>query len=114
MSSSINSADLPDDYSWRIKNTRDTKGLTQAEFAALLGVSYASVNRWENGQARPNNLAWQRIIEIENSLTEYVPEEALAVADEGLLVPPSMDFSARPGCCLGRCRGASSRLWPPF
>ena len=96
MSSSINSADLPGDYSWRIKNTRDTKGLTQAEFAALLGVSYASVNRWENGQARPNNLAWQRIVEIENSLTEYMPEEVLAVADEGLLGPPSMDFSAGP------------------
>ena len=96
MSSSINSADLPSDYSWRIKNTRDTKGLTQAEFAAILGVSYASVNRWENGQARPNNLAWQRIVEIEKSLAEYVPEEALAVADEGLLVPPSMDFSADP------------------
>ena len=96
MSSSINSADLPSDYSWRIKNTRDTKGLTQAEFAKLLGVSYASVNRWENGQARPNNLAWQRIVQIEDSLTEYVPEEALDVADEGRLGPPSMDFSADP------------------
>ncbi len=97
MSSSINNtADLPNDYSWRIKNTRDTKGLTQAQFAELLGVSYASVNRWENGQARPNNLAWQRIVQIEDSLTEYVPEEALAVVDEGLLVPPSMDFSADP------------------
>ena len=75
---------------------RDTKGLTQAQFAALLGVSYASVNRWENGQARPNNLAWQRIVQIEDSLTEYVPEEALAIGDEGPLVPPSMDFSADP------------------
>ena len=96
MSPSIDSADLPSDYSWRIKSTRDTKGLTQAQFAALLGVSYASVNRWENRQARPNNLAWQRIVEIEKSLDEYVPEEALAVADEGLSVPPSMDFSANP------------------
>ena len=97
MASSINNtADLPSNYSWRIKNTRDTKGLTQAQFSTILGVSYASVNRWENGQARPKNLAWQRIIEIENSLTEYVPEEALAVADEGLLEPPSMDFSANP------------------
>ena len=95
MSPSTNPADLPSNYSWRIKNTRDTKGLTQAEFAKLLGVSYASVNRWENGQARPNNLAWQRIVEIENSLSEYVPEEALA-ADEGLVAPPSMDFSADP------------------
>ena len=97
MPSSINNtAYLPNDYSWRIKNTRETKGLTQAQFAALLGVSYASVNRWENGQVRPNNLAWQRIVQIEDSLTEYVPEEALAVADEGLLGPPSMDFSADP------------------
>ena len=99
MSPSIDSADLPSDYSWRIKSTRDTKGLTQAQFAALLGVSYASVNRWENRQARPNNLAWQRIVEIEKSLDEYVPEEALAVADEGLSVDscwPTTRGLARP------------------
>ena len=103
MPSSINNtADLPNDYSWRIKNTRDTKGLTQAQFAALLGVSYASVNRWENGQARPNNLAWQRIVQIEDSLTEYVPEEALAVADEGLIGAAEYGLLCRPGCGLGR------------
>ncbi len=90
--SSIISAELPGDYSRRIKSTRDTRGLTQVQFAALLGVSYASVNRWENGQARPNNLAWQRIVEIEKSLDSGVPRDS----DEGLLVPPGVDFSADP------------------
>ncbi len=55
--SSITLSDLPSDYSRRIKNVRGAQGLTQAQFAQLLGVSYASVNRWENGQSRPNNLA---------------------------------------------------------
>ncbi|MBV8452693.1 MAG: DEAD/DEAH box helicase family protein, partial [Deltaproteobacteria bacterium] len=30
-----------------------------------MGVSFASVNRWENGQTRPSVLAWQRIITAE-------------------------------------------------
>ena len=55
--SSVISVDLPSDYSRRIKNVRGTRGLTQAQFAELVGVSFASVNRWENGQSRPNNLA---------------------------------------------------------
>jgi len=33
--------------------------------AELMGVSFASVNRWENGQARPNSLAWRKIERVE-------------------------------------------------
>lgn len=41
--------------------------LTQSEFADLIGVSYASVNRWENSQSRPSALAWQKIVAAEAS-----------------------------------------------
>jgi len=54
--SSVTSVNPPSDYSRRIKNVRSTRGLTQARFAELIGVPFASVNRWENGQSRPNNL----------------------------------------------------------
>ncbi len=81
---------LPDDYPQKIKDIRETKGLTQTKFAELVGVSFATVNRWENGQSRPNNLAWKRIVELMESgdgrhEIQPVPDEA-----------PSMDFAADP------------------
>jgi len=36
-----------------IKQLRKALGLTQEEFADLLGVQYSTVNRWENGKAKP-------------------------------------------------------------
>ena len=78
------------DYRKKIKDLRETKGLTQTQFAELVGVSFATVNRWENGQSRPNNLAWKRIVELMESgdgrhEIQPVPDEA-----------PSMDFAADP------------------
>lgn len=55
------SASIPADYPDRIKAFRERYGLTQVELAHRLGVSFASVNRWENGKCRPARLAWQRI-----------------------------------------------------
>ena len=68
-------------------------GLTQAEFAELVGVSYATVNRWENRQSRPNNLAWTRFLQLE-SLGSAAPDSTTH-ADS----PSSshvLDFSADP------------------
>lgn len=38
---------------------RKKLGLTQAEMARRLGVSFVTVNRWENGHHAPSPLAWQ-------------------------------------------------------
>ena len=70
-------------------------GLTQTQFAELIGVSYASVNRWENNQSRPNNLAWHRIIELEKQSEKERIGMQIAL-DEDLTPAPSMDFSADP------------------
>ncbi|MCR4442853.1 MAG: helicase-related protein [Peptococcaceae bacterium] len=56
---------LPKDYPDRIRRLRAKLGLSQAGLAELLGVSYASVNRWENNQSRPNRLAWGQILRAE-------------------------------------------------
>ena len=56
---------IPEDYSQRIKDARAIRDITQTQLAELIGVSYATVNRWENGQTKPNNLSWRRILEIE-------------------------------------------------
>src|SRR5580765_1044520 len=36
-------------------------GLTQEQLAERLGVSFASVNRWEGGGNKPQKAAWARI-----------------------------------------------------
>ena len=90
--SSAFSDELPRDFHRRIKSIRGVRGLTQAQFADLVGVSFASVNRWENGQSCPNNLAWRRVVELET-----LPSEAdQPSADEAPAPSPSMDFSADP------------------
>jgi len=40
-----------------IKHLRLMAGLSQEEFARELGISYATVNRWENNRAVPSKLA---------------------------------------------------------
>ena len=77
-------------YSQKIKDLRETKGLTQTQFAELVGVSFATVNRWENGQSRPNRLAWKRILELTESGEE---RQAVQPVTEDA---PSMDFAADP------------------
>ena len=57
--------ELPLDLPGRIKRLRDKLGITQMRLAELMGVSFASVNRWENGQSRPSTLAWQQITRAE-------------------------------------------------
>ena len=41
------------DYSKLIKHIRETLLLTQAELAYMLGVSFATINRWEKGHHEP-------------------------------------------------------------
>ena len=88
---SVTTRDLPSDFSRRIKGIRGANGLTQTQFAELVGVSFASVNRWENEQSRPNNLAWRRILDVERTLARE-PGEAAEQAPE----PAGLDFSADP------------------
>lgn len=44
-----------------IKAIRQHLKLSQEELAHKLGVSFTSVNRWENGQTRPSKLAKKQI-----------------------------------------------------
>jgi len=40
-----------------IKSIRDQLHISQEDLARELGVSFATVNRWENGQSMPSKLA---------------------------------------------------------
>lgn len=44
-----------------VRETRQRLALSQAEFAAKLGVSFQSVNRWENGRTQPLPIALKQI-----------------------------------------------------
>jgi DNA-binding XRE family transcriptional regulator len=57
---------IPPDYSARVRAVRDHLQVTQTQLAKQIGVSFATVNRWENGQSRPTRLAWQQILDLEN------------------------------------------------
>ena len=52
---------IPDDFPNRIKRLRNRLGLTQVTLAERLGVAFATVNRWENGQNRPSKLYWDQL-----------------------------------------------------
>ena len=45
------------DYPATIIKLRAILNLSQAALAELLGVSFTSVNRWENGKANPSPMA---------------------------------------------------------
>ena len=55
-----------------IKKIREYLGLSQTDFAERLGVTFATVNRWENGRALPTKLA-------QTTLYEYCKAQGVPV-----------------------------------
>ena len=53
-----------------VRELRALTGLTQEKFAAKLGVTYPSINRWENGRAKPSPLAIRQIEDLLRNLGE--------------------------------------------
>ena len=51
-----------------VREIRDRTRLTQEKFAAKLGVTFPTINRWENDRAKPSPLAMQRIEELLRSM----------------------------------------------
>ena len=47
-----------------VRETRHRLGLTQLQFAQKLGVSFQSVNRWENGRSQPLPIVLKQIEEV--------------------------------------------------
>ena len=52
------------DYTKCILELRVKLDLTQEELAKKLGVSFQSVNRWENGHFKPNKIMKYKLVEI--------------------------------------------------
>lgn len=64
-----------------IRHIRERTGLTQEKLAARLGVTFPTINRWENGRARPSPLALKQIEDLlrglgkrgQDLLEEFIP-----------------------------------------
>ena len=65
-----------------ISELRKITGLTQEKFAAKLGVTFPTINRWENGRTTPSPLAMKQIEEMlrnigaQDLLEQYFNEES--------------------------------------
>lgn len=93
---------MPKDYANRIRTLRKGLGLTQKEFAEALGVTYVTVNRWENQKAEPSEFAWQQILTAEEHGVEGLLHKDEIVAAGVQQVRPEapettpLDFRADP------------------
>jgi len=59
----------PDDFDGaRIKQLREDLNMTQENFAHEIGVTFATVNRWENGRTTPNKVAQKVLLLLERKL----------------------------------------------
>ncbi|MBL8812702.1 MAG: DUF3883 domain-containing protein [Planctomycetaceae bacterium] len=80
------------DFHLQIRQLRAALGMTQVELAEALGVSFPSVNRWENGKSRPSQLSWNRLIELSETLESDDQTTSVTLGTAA----PIMDFTARP------------------
>lgn len=70
-------------FSSEIKNFRLSCLMNQTEFGNALGVSFTTVNRWENGKARPNIKAMKALKQyFEECGLPYEPLEKAGVRIE--------------------------------
>ncbi|MHC4587166.1 MAG: helix-turn-helix domain-containing protein [Planctomycetota bacterium] len=58
------------DISQIVRELRVALGLTQEQFAAKIGVTVSTVNRWENDKGKPSPLAMLRIKKLRNKIKQ--------------------------------------------
>ena len=79
------------DFAEQIKNLRARLGLTQVTLAERLGVSFPTVNRWENGKSKPSQLSWMQLrnLAFEDEVATIPLEDLDSPASKAIL-----DFTA--------------------
>jgi transcriptional regulator with XRE-family HTH domain len=63
-------AKAPENFAAMVKEVRQQLGLSQEELAHALGVSFSSINRWENGKTLPSKLARRQFEAFCERMTE--------------------------------------------
>ena len=67
--------------SQQIRAIRKATGLTQEQFAAKLGVTFPTVNRWENQKTIPSPLALQKLEKLRKNLIRKGVEIEIITAE---------------------------------
>lgn len=62
-----------------VKYLREQLGLTQEQLAREVGVTFSTVNQWENGRRRPHPFLLRRLLEMKAAL-DKVPRPGLTKA----------------------------------
>lgn len=72
------------DLGKKIRAHRDELGLTQAELADKLGLTYSSVSQWESGRATPRTPILRQLADLFNTtVAELMGEDATETAISG-------------------------------
>jgi transcriptional regulator with XRE-family HTH domain len=61
-------ANRPVDVPDLVKKLRGIMGVTQEQFARELGITFSTVNSWENGKRDPQPYLLQRLLELDQQL----------------------------------------------
>ena len=69
----------------KIKEIRLSLALTQEQFAHVVGVSFPTVNKWENGKSRPSQLATRRLKELALVIGNEKTDERVTILPEEIL-----------------------------
>ena len=60
----VNTMTASNNTAVKLKKIRQLHGRSQEDLARELGVSFAAVNRWENGKNKPSRLAYDKIRQV--------------------------------------------------
>lgn len=72
------------DLGKKIRAHRDELGLTQAELADKLGLTYSSVSQWESGRATPRTPILRQLAELfDTTVADLMGEDAAETAISG-------------------------------
>jgi DNA-binding transcriptional regulator YiaG len=76
-----------------IRELRHLSNMTQGQFAAVIGVSYVTVSRWEAGRIQPSALALRQVQAFVERLSQST-SEPIRARSKALL---AMSFGQRQG-----------------
>ncbi len=66
-----------------VKVLREQLNLTQEQFAQKVGVTYSTVNHWENGKRMPQPFLVRRLLELKAEIGRGKSDEATAPSQGG-------------------------------
>src|SRR4051795_4785311 len=73
-----------------VRQVREKLGLTQAALAERLGVSFVTVNRWENGKVEPSGLALQRLAALDTPTQQQLSRPTSGTQGPDFLADPNV------------------------